>query len=81
MFPETDELSKIISDIIKIVFKRRLVDRSAATSTRNDLAHLAETATTVAHCPTLPGCAGSRVHHAAPAGEPALTGADYRVRS
>src|SRR5258705_13517556 len=26
MFPETDELSKIISDIIKIVFKRRLVD-------------------------------------------------------
>ena len=27
MFPETDELSKIISDIIKIVFKRRLVDR------------------------------------------------------
>jgi hypothetical protein len=27
MFPETDDLSKIISDIIKIVFKRRLVDR------------------------------------------------------
>ena len=27
MFPETDELSKIISDIIKIVCKRRLVDR------------------------------------------------------
>jgi hypothetical protein len=27
MFPETDELSKIISDIIKIVFKRRPVDR------------------------------------------------------
>jgi hypothetical protein len=27
MFPETDELSKIISDIIKIMFKRRLVDR------------------------------------------------------
>jgi hypothetical protein len=27
MFPETDELSKIISHIIEIVFKRRLVDR------------------------------------------------------
>ena len=27
MFPETDELSNIISDTIKIVFKRRLVDR------------------------------------------------------
>ena len=27
MFPETDELSTIISDTVKIVFKRRLVDR------------------------------------------------------
>ena len=27
MFPETDELSNIISDTIKVVFKRRLVDR------------------------------------------------------
>jgi len=27
MFPETDELSKIISDTIKALFKRRLVDR------------------------------------------------------
>jgi hypothetical protein len=27
MFPETDEISNIISDTIKVVFKRRLVDR------------------------------------------------------
>src|SRR5271163_396015 len=27
MFPKTDELSNIISDTIKVVFKRRLVDR------------------------------------------------------
>src|SRR5437879_4110003 len=27
MFPETDELSNIISDTVKVVFKRRLVDR------------------------------------------------------
>ena len=27
MFPQTDELSNIISDTIKVVFKRRLVDR------------------------------------------------------
>src|ERR1700746_630102 len=27
MFPETDGLSNIISDTIKVVFKRRLVDR------------------------------------------------------
>jgi hypothetical protein len=27
MFPETDELSNIISDTMKVVFKRRLVDR------------------------------------------------------
>ena len=27
MFPETDKLSNIISDTIKVVFKRRLVDR------------------------------------------------------
>ena len=27
MFPETDELSNIISDTIKVVFKRRLLDR------------------------------------------------------
>ena len=27
MFPEADELSNIISDTIKVVFKRRLVDR------------------------------------------------------
>jgi hypothetical protein len=27
MFPETDEISNIISDTVKVVFKRRLVDR------------------------------------------------------
>jgi PAS domain len=27
MFPQTDEISNIISDAVKIVFKRRLVDR------------------------------------------------------
>ncbi len=27
MFPETDEISNIISDTVKILFKRRLVDR------------------------------------------------------
>jgi hypothetical protein len=27
MFPETDEISNIISDSVKVVFKRRLVDR------------------------------------------------------
>ena len=27
IFPETDELPNIISDTIKVVFKRRLVDR------------------------------------------------------
>ena len=27
MFPETDEISTIISDTVKVVFKRRLIDR------------------------------------------------------
>ena len=27
MFPETDELSNIISDTVRVVFKRRLIDR------------------------------------------------------
>ena len=27
MFPETDQISNIISDAVKVVFKRRLVDR------------------------------------------------------